>query len=79
MSTVFVNKDCGYLDNGYVLKAGSAAIGAGYGGSDCGAFAGLTPFRLAVTPPIPSIYKLEVSSTSAGNTMNIKFITKSNQ
>jgi hypothetical protein len=78
MTTVLVNKDCGFVDNGYQLKAGSVAIGAGYGGSDCGAFAGANPFRLAVTPAIPSIYKLEVPSTPAGNTMNIKFSTRSN-
>lgn len=78
MSTVLVNKDCGWLDNGYQLKAGSPAVGAGYGGTDCGAFGGSTPYRLAVTPPIPSIYKLEVPSTPAGNTMNIKFSTRSN-
>lgn len=78
MSTVFVDYQAGYLDNGFVLKAGSPAIAAGTGGVDCGAFGGSTPFKLAVTPPIPSIYKLEVPSTPAGNTMNIKFSTRSN-
>jgi hypothetical protein len=78
MSTVFVNKDCAFVDNGYQLKAGSPAIATGISGVDCGAFGGSTPFKLAVTPPIPSIYKLEVPSTPAGNTMNIKFSTRSN-
>ncbi len=78
MSTVFENNVGGYLDNVYQLKAGSPAIGAGISGVDCGAFGGSTPFRLAVTPPIPSIYKLEVPSTPAGNSMNIKFSTRSN-
>ncbi|MFY7964899.1 MAG: hypothetical protein ACOVO1_08380 [Chitinophagaceae bacterium] len=80
MTNVFVNRAVGYggADNAYVLKSGSPAIGAGSGGIDCGAFGGSTPFKLAVTPPIPSIYKLEVPSTPAGNTMNIKFSTRSN-
>ncbi len=78
MTTVLVNKNCGFVDNGYQLISGSPAIGAGISGIDCGAFGGTTPFRLAVTPPIPSIYKLEVPSTPAGNTMNIKFSTRSN-
>ena len=78
MTTVFVDRAGGYLDNIYQLKAGSPAIGAGTGGVDCGAFGGSTPFKLAVTPAIPSIYKLEVPSTPAGNSMNIKFSTRSN-
>ena len=78
MATVFINNAGGYLDNVYQLKAASPAIGAGLGSADCGAFGGSTPFKLAVTPPIPSIYKLEVPSTPAGNTMNIKFSTRSN-
>jgi hypothetical protein len=78
MTNVFVNRAGGYLDNVYQLKAGSPALAAGTGGVDCGAFGGATPFKLAVTPPIPSIYKLEVPSTPAGNTMNIKFSTRSN-
>lgn len=78
MTNVFVNRAGGYLDNVYQLKAGSPALAAGTGGVDCGAFGGSTPFKLAVTPPIPSIYKLEVPSTPAGNTMNIKFSTRSN-
>jgi len=78
MATVFIDNTGGYLDNVYQLKSGSPAIAAGISGVDCGAFGGSTPFKLAVTPPIPSIYKLEVPSTPAGNTMSIKFSTRSN-
>ena len=78
MSTVFVNNLGGFVDNAYQLKAGSPAIGAGGGGIDCGAFGGGNPFRLAVTPPIPSIYKMAIPATPSGSSMTLTFSTRSN-
>ncbi|MFT3682913.1 MAG: hypothetical protein QM791_21825 [Ferruginibacter sp.] len=78
MSTVFVNSQGGFVDNVYQLKTGSPAIGAGGGGVDCGAFGGGSPFRLAVTPAIPSIYKMQLPATPSGNSMTLTFSTKSN-
>ena len=78
MSTVFVNNTGGFVDNVYQLKAGSPAIGAGGGGIDCGAFGGGSPFKLAAQPPIPSIYNMQIPATPSGNSMTLKFSTKSN-
>ncbi len=78
MSTVFVNASGGFVDNVYQLKPGSPAIGAGGGGIDCGAFGGASPFRLAMTPPVPSIYKLSLPATPSGSSMTMTFSTRSN-
>lgn len=78
MATVFENPDGGFVDNAYRLKAGSPAIGAGQGGIDLGAFGGANPFKLGVTPAIPSIYKLTVPASPGGSSMNIIFSTRSN-
>ncbi len=78
MATVFENPDGGFVDNVYRLKAGSPAIGVGQGGTDLGAFGGANPFKLGVTPAIPSIYRLTVPASPGGNTMNIIFSTRSN-
>ncbi|HPH90968.1 MAG TPA: hypothetical protein PLZ68_09095 [Ferruginibacter sp.] len=78
MSGVFVNNNGGYLDNVYQLKPGSPAIGAGEAGVDCGAFGGASPFKLALTPPIPSIYKLSLPANPSGSSMTLIFSTKSN-
>jgi len=78
MTTVFVNAAGGFVDNVYQLKAASPALSAGLNGENLGAFGGSNPFRLAVVPPIPSIYKLIVPTTPSGNSMNITFSTRSN-
>lgn len=78
MSTVFVNNAGGFVDNVYQLKTGSPAIGAGGGGVDCGAFGGSSPFRLACTPAIPSIYKMSLPATPSGSNMTLTFSTRSN-
>lgn len=54
MTTVFVGT--GSSDGKWQLKAGSPAIGAGVGGTDCGMFGGVSPYVLAGVPPIPAIY-----------------------
>lgn len=78
MTTVFVNNLGGFVDNVYMLKPGSPAIGAGGGGIDCGAFGGGSPFQLAITPPVPSIYKMSIPATPSGSNMTLTFSTRSN-
>jgi len=58
MTNVFVNATK-YIDNGYLLKAGSPAIGAGTNGVNCGAFGG-DSYVLSGIPPIPSIYEVTI-------------------
>ena len=79
MSNVFVN-DNGNTDAAFVLKAGSPAIGAGTGtpAVDLGAYGGSYPFKLALQPAIPTIYKIDGPAAPSGNTMTITFSTKSN-
>jgi hypothetical protein len=65
MSTVFVGAGSGTAsDAQWKLKAGSPALGAGYGHTaqnpvDAGMFSGYTPYVLAGMPPIPAIYYFE--------------------
>jgi hypothetical protein len=65
MSTVFMGAGSGTAsDAQWKLKAGSPAIGAGYGHTtqnpvDAGMFSGYTPYVLAGMPPIPAIYYFE--------------------
>jgi len=59
MATVF--ESTGSYDASFKLKAGSPAIGAGYGSTvqtpvDCGMFGGSTSYVLSGIPAIPSIY-----------------------
>jgi hypothetical protein len=59
MSSVF--ELTGTYDARWKLKAGSPALGAGYGSTpqnpvDCGMFGGSTPYVLSGIPAIPSIY-----------------------
>lgn len=79
MSTVFVN-DSGTDDASFVLKPGSPAKGAGSGtpAVDLGAYGGSSPFKLALQPAIPAIYKIQAPAAPAGNTLNVTFSTKSN-
>lgn len=77
MANVFVNNS-GADDVSFVLKAGSPAIAAGSAGVDLGAFGGGSPFKLALQPAIPAIYKIQAPAAPAGNTLNVTFSTKSN-
>ncbi len=77
MANVFVNNS-GTNDAAFVLKAASPAIGSGYAGANMGAYGGTTPFKLALQPAIPAIYKIAAPFVPAGNTMNVIFSTKSN-
>jgi len=62
MSNVFVGLGPGISTDGqWVLKAGSPALGAGYGSTpanpiDAGIYSGQTPYALAGLPPIPAVY-----------------------
>ena len=82
MSNVFVN-DNGSTDADFVLKAYSPqtlnpASGTGIGGVDLGAYGGTTPFKPALQPAIPAIYKIVAPAAPTGSTMNVQFSTKSN-
>jgi hypothetical protein len=61
------------------LAAGSAAKGAGEGGTDAGAFGGDTPYVLSGIPTIPSIYQLSVPlQVQQGGTLNVQIKAKVN-
>ncbi|HRI19593.1 MAG TPA: hypothetical protein PLA68_01510 [Panacibacter sp.] len=66
-------------DGRWVLKAGSAAIGTGIGGVDCGIYGGAMPYRLSGIPAIPAFYKLTApSTTTSTNPYTITFSVRSN-
>lgn len=50
------------------LPSGSAAIGQGEGGVDCGATGGTIPYKQSGIPAVPNIYQLTVGSVPAGAT-----------
>ncbi len=65
MTNVFVGTGTGISSDGqWKLKAGSPAIGAGYGSTaqnpiDVGIYGGATAYKLSGQPPIPAIYFFE--------------------
>ena len=78
MTTVF-NNASGNTDFDFNLKVGSPAIGAGTPATtDMGAYGGTSPFKYAVVPAVPAIYKILAPSAPSGNTMSVIFSTKSN-
>lgn len=77
MTDVFVNWN-GTDDNDFILKPGSPAIGAGFGGTDMGVFGGNTPYKLALQPAVPAITELSVPASNNGNTIQVTFSAKSN-
>jgi hypothetical protein len=60
------------------LKPLSPAIGAGIGGTDCGATGGVNPYVFGLIPAIPTIYKLNVAPATNGNSIGVTISTKSN-
>ncbi len=78
MADIFVNPN-GTIENDFMLKNGSPAIGTGFGGIDRGAFGGSTPFVLAYQPAIPAITALSSPGASGVNSINVTFSAKSNQ
>lgn len=66
ITNVFVGAGTGVTSEGqWKLKAGSPAIGAGYGSTaqnpiDCGMYSGQNSYVLGGMPPMPAIYSFEV-------------------
>jgi hypothetical protein len=78
MTNVFTGT--GSADQGFLLKVGSPAIGAGYGSTlaspvDCGIFGGNTPYVVAGQVNMPAIYFFDNSPTGS-NTDPIKVTVK---
>jgi len=67
----------GTTDGQYQLKAGSPAIGSGYGGVDMGAFGNVNPYKLSGIPSVPTIYSLTVPAVGTTN-INVTVSTRSN-
>ena len=66
-------------DGRWMLAASSPAKGTGVGGTDCGIYGGVNPYRLSGIPPIPSFYKLTATSTTTStNPYTITFSVRSN-
>lgn len=73
---IFVNE--GNQEEKYQLKDGSAAIGYGTNGVDCGAFDGLYPYVLCGRPQfVPYIYDAQIPNTPADGKLNITLKIKS--
>ena len=70
VAKVFVNE--GIYDELYRLKEDSPAKGAGYGGNDCGPFAGLYPYVMSCRPKnIPYIYEAIVPNHPTDNKITV--------
>lgn len=70
VAKVFVNE--GLYDERYRLKDDSPAKGAGYGGNDCGPFAGLYPYVMSCRPKnIPYIYDAIVPNHPTDNKITV--------
>ena len=65
------------VDNHYVLKAGSPAIGAGVSGVDCGACGGLYPYYLSGLPAIPAVFEVVLGSNIVTSSSGLQLNTKS--
>ena len=67
---IFVNE--GNQEEKYQLKEGSAAIGYGSNGVDCGAFDGMYPYVLCGRPQfVPYIYEAQIPTTTDNGKLNI--------
>jgi hypothetical protein len=78
MTNVFTNT--GAPDEAYKLKAGSLAIGAGYGSTasnpiDCGIYSGIMPYVVAGQVNMPVIYYFN-NQPIGSNTDPIKVTVK---
>ena len=70
VADVFVNE--GMYDERYRLKEDSPAKGAGYGGNDCGPFAGYYPYVMSCRPKnIPYIYEAIVPNHPTDNKITV--------
>ncbi len=77
MSSVFVNSN-GFVDKDFLLRTNSPAIGAGYAGSDLGAFGGNAPYKLALQAAIPAILNFNAPSSSVSHIIQGTFSAKTN-
>lgn len=79
-ASLFVGLTGNTTDTQWKLKAGSPAIGAGVGGTDCGMYAGLTPYKISgVATGQPTISNFTTPGTvSANGTLNVKVSAKVN-
>lgn len=90
MSTVFAGWPTigSFSEDGrYALKAGSPALGTGFGGSDRGAI--LNPanssnnmadtYVLSGIPAVPSLFRFDVPTSVSAGTMNVTISTRTNQ
>jgi hypothetical protein len=78
MTTVFEDYTT-YIDNGYLLKSGSPAIGAGVLGVDCGPFGTNDPYVLSGMPPIPAIFDFEMTQSIGTSTLPVTVKAKSHK
>jgi hypothetical protein len=90
MSTVFVGWptiESFSNDGRYALKAGSPALGTGFGGSDRGAILTTTnsnnnladTYVLSGVPSVPSIFRFDAPTSVSAGTMNVTISTRTNQ
>jgi hypothetical protein len=80
-TNLFVGTTGNSTDGQWKLKAGSPAIGAGFGGVDCGMFGGLDPYQLSgiASNEYPTITSFTTSGTGSSTTpLTVKISTKSN-
>ena len=77
MASVWTQTGAYNVDSFYVLANASPAIGAGYNGVDCGAYGGANPYKIAMIPSVPAIYKLTVPPVGTTN-INVTVSTRSN-
>ena len=75
MNTVFADFTSKSVDNDFMLKEGSPALGAGENGTDCGAFGGDQPYVLSGIPGVPHIYEA-IIPTSASSDSGLKVYLK---
>ena len=78
MSTVFGDYTSD-VDSGYILKAGSPAIGAGLNSEDCGAYGTNDPYVTGGMPPIPAIFGFEISQSIGSPTIPVTIKAKSHK
>lgn len=77
MGNVFLGETGNSTDGQWQLKAGSAAIGAGVDGVDCGMFGGQFPYKLSGLPGIPAIYHHEQTIDNVNQVLNVTINAKS--
>lgn len=67
------------VDNDFILKTNSPAIGVGLDNIDAGAFGGLNAYKLSGLPPIPSVYELSTNGVGTKeNGLSVTLKAKSN-